>query len=472
MPTITEFEARDIRFPTSRDHDGSDAMNLDPDYSAAYVTVRTDAGDGLEGHGFVFTIGRGNDAQVAAIRAAAESLVGLDVDALLADMGGTWKLLVHDSPLRWLGPEKGSMHMAIGAVINALWDLKCKREGKPLWKLLSDLSPEQIVALVDFRYLTDAITPEDALAILRRAEPGRAERAALLAEQGFPAYTTTPGWLGYSDEKLARLSREAIADGFDFIKLKVGNDLDEDRRRLRIARDTVGPDVRIAIDANQRWDVQQAIDWVNALAEFDLEWIEEPTSPDDVLGHAAIARGVAPIKVATGEHAGSRVMFKQFLQSGGLHVMQIDATRVAGVNENIANILLAAQFGVPVCPHAGGVGLCEAVQHLAMFDFVAVAGSTDGRVIEFVDHLHEHFVIPTDVRGARYFPPTVPGNGMEMFTDSLDEFEFPNGPVWSADAPGTAERTVETGAAESATADSSAAGGPTAEEVVTGSTRE
>ncbi len=442
MATITEFEARDIRFPTSRDHDGSDAMNLDPDYSAAYVTVRTDAGDGLEGHGFVFTIGRGNDVQVAAIRAASASLVGLEVEPLLADMGATWKLMTHDSQLRWLGPEKGAMHMAIGAVVNALWDLKAKREGKPLWKLLSDLSPEEIVALVDFRYLSDAMTPEDALGILRRAQPGRAEREGRMSREGLAAYTTTPGWLGYSDEKLARLSREAIEDGFDFIKLKVGNDLEEDRRRLRIARATVGPDVRIAIDANQRWDVEQAIDWVNALAEFDLEWIEEPTSPDDVLGHAAIARGVAPIKVATGEHAGSRVMFKQFLQAGGLHVMQIDATRVGGVNENIANILLAAQFGVPVCPHAGGVGLCEAVQHLAMFDYVAVSGSMDDRVIEFVDHLHEHFVIPTDVRGARYFPPTVPGNGMEMFTDSLDEFEFPNGPVWSASEPSTAEEVV------------------------------
>jgi L-fuconate dehydratase len=394
-------------------------MNPDPDYSAAYVRIRTDAADGLVGHGFVFTIGRGNDVQVAAIEALAGHLVGRDVDALLADMGGTWRELVHDSQLRWLGPEKGVMHMAIGAVVNALWDLRAKREGRPLWQVLAAMSPEELVDLVDFRYLSDALTPEEALQILRGAEPGRTDREARLLREGYPAYTTTPGWLGYDDEKLARLCREAVEEGFSQIKLKVGADLAEDVRRLGIARETVGPDVRIAVDANQRWDVDAAVKWVEELASFDLAWVEEPTSPDDILGHASIARGIAPVPVATGEHMANRVMFKQFLQADALQVLQIDATRVAGVNENIAILLLAAKFGVPVCPHAGGVGLCEAVQHLAMFDFVAVSGSLEDRVIEFVDHLHEHFVTPVVVRDGRYLAPSAPGAGTEMRSASL-----------------------------------------------------
>jgi L-fuconate dehydratase len=416
---IMALETADVRFPTSLTLDGSDAMNPDPDYSAAYVRIRTDAADGLVGHGFVFTIGRGNDVQVAAIEALAGHLVGRDVDALLADMGGTWRELVHDSQLRWLGPEKGVMHMAIGAVVNALWDLRAKREGRPLWQVLAAMSPEELVDLVDFRYLSDALTPEEALQILRGAEPGRTDREARLLREGYPAYTTTPGWLGYDDEKLARLCREAVEVGFSQIKLKVGADLAEDVRRLGIARETVGPDVRIAVDANQRWDVDAAVKWVEELASFDLAWVEEPTSPDDILGHASIARGIAPVPVATGEHMANRVMFKQFLQADALQVLQIDATRVAGVNENIAILLLAAKFGVPVCPHAGGVGLCEAVQHLAMFDFVAVSGSLEDRVIEFVDHLHEHFVTPVVVRDGRYLAPSAPGAGTEMRSASL-----------------------------------------------------
>jgi L-fuconate dehydratase len=422
VPQITALETADVRFPTSLSLDGSDAMNPDPDYSAAYLRLCTDAPDGLAGHAFVFTIGRGNEVQVAAIRSLADHLVGRDVEELLADMGGVWRELVHDSQLRWLGPEKGVMHMAVGAVVNALWDLKAKRAGQPLWQLLSRMTPEELVALVDFRYLTDALTPEDALAILRAAEPGRAEREAQLRASGFPAYTTTPGWLGYDDAKLARLCRAAVADGFTQIKLKVGAVLEDDVRRLAIAREVVGPDVRIAVDANQRWDVAEAISWVTALSDHDLAWIEEPTSPDDVLGHAAIARGVAPVPVATGEHMANRVMFKQFLQADALQVLQIDATRVAGVNENVAILLLAAKFGVPVCPHAGGVGLCEAVQHLSMFDFVAVSGSMDGRIIEFVDHLHEHFVTPVDVRRGRYLAPTAPGAGTEMHSASVVEY--------------------------------------------------
>jgi L-fuconate dehydratase len=416
---ITALETADVRFPTSLQLDGSDAMNPDPDYSAAYVRLTTDAPDGLAGHGFVFTIGRGNDVQVAAIEALVGHLVGREVEPLLADMGGTWRELVHDSQLRWLGPEKGVMHMAIGAVVNALWDLRAKREGRPLWKVLAAMTPDQLVDLVDFRYLTDALTRDEALEILRAAEPGRAEREARLLREGYPAYTTTPGWLGYDDEKLDRLCREAVAEGFDQIKLKVGGDLDDDVRRLRIARDAVGPDVRIAVDANQRWDVSDAIAWIKELASFDLAWVEEPTSPDDVLGHAAIARGIAPIPVATGEHMANRVMAKQFLAHDALQVLQIDATRVAGVNENIAMLLLAAKFGVPVCPHAGGVGLCEAVQHLAMFDYVAVSGRLDGRMIEFVDHLHEHFVTPVEVTGGRYRTPTEPGASTEMHAASL-----------------------------------------------------
>ena len=422
MSRIVALETADVRFPTSLSLDGSDAMNPDPDYSAAYVIVRTDVGDA--GHAFVFTIGRGNDVQVAAIDALAGHLVGREIEPLLDDMGTTFRDIIGDSRLRWLGPEKGVMHMAIGAVINALWDIKAKRAGLPLWQLLARMTPEEIVDLVDFRYLTNALTRDDALEILHAAVSGRAEREAELLASGYPGYTTSPGWLGYSDEKLERLAREAMADGFTQIKLKVGADLDDDIRRFRKAREVVGPDFPIAIDANQRWEVSEAIAWVNALAEFRPAWVEEPTSPDDVLGHAEIAHGIAPIRVATGEHAQNRVIFKQLLQAEAIGVMQIDAVRVAGVNENIANLLLAAKFGIPVCPHAGGVGLCEAVQHLSMFDFVAVTGTREGRLIEFVDHLHEHFVVPTDIRGGSYMPPTVPGTGMEMKAESISRYTW------------------------------------------------
>lgn len=429
MSQITALDTFDLRFPTSRMLDGSDAMNPDPDYSAAYVIVRTDD-SGPDGHGFVFTIGRGTDVQVAAIDALRPLLVGADVDALVADMGSTWRRLVHDSPLRWLGPEKGIMHMAIGAVVNALWDLAAKRAGVPLWRLLSDLSPEQLVDLVDFRYLTDVLDPAEALHLLQAAEPGRAERAADLVARGYPAYTTTPGWLGYDDAKLARLTREALDAGFTQIKLKVGGNLDDDVRRLGIAREICGPDVRIAIDANQRWDVDEAVRWVKELAPFDPWWVEEPTSPDDVLGHAAIAERIAPVRVATGEHVANRVVFKQLLQARATQFVQIDATRVAGVNENLAILLLAAKFGVPVCPHAGGVGLCEAVQHLAMVDYVAVSGSTENRVIEYVDHLHEHFADPVRVENGRYRAPERPGAGTEILVPSLVAHRFPDGEVW------------------------------------------
>lgn len=420
MSLVTALATSDVRFPTSLSLDGSDAMNPDPDYSAAYVVVETDGDE--SGHGFVFTIGRGNDVQLAAIKALEPMLVGADVTALIEDMGTTWRRLVHDSQLRWLGPEKGVMHMAIGAVVNALWDLRARRAGRPLWELLSGLPSEELVDLVDFRYLTDALTPDRALEILREAEPGRAVRAEELRRRGYRAYTTTPGWLGYDDDKLARLCREAVDDGFTQIKLKVGADLDEDRRRLGIARAAVGADVRIAIDANQRWEVGEAIEWIAALAEHDLAWVEEPINPDDVLGHARIAREIAPIPVATGEHMANRVMAKQFLQAEALSVLQIDATRVAGVNENIAMLLLAAEFGVRVCPHAGGVGLCEAVQHLSMFDAVAVSGETDGRMIEYVDHLHEHFTDPVRIENGHYRAPSQPGAGMRMHAESIRRY--------------------------------------------------
>ncbi|WP_240506428.1 enolase C-terminal domain-like protein [Thermoactinospora rubra] len=408
------MRTHDIRFPTSEHLDGSDAMNPDPDYSAAYVVLT--AGDGLEGHGFAFTIGRGNDVQTAAIGALEPYLVGRDAD----DPATLYRELVYDSQLRWLGPEKGVMHMAISAVVNALWDLKAKRYGRPLWLLLAEMTPEQLVELVDFRYLTDALTPREALAILRAAEPYKADRIAELRENGYPAYTTSPGWLGYDDDKLRRLCRQALEQGFGQIKLKVGADVEDDVRRFEAAREVCGPDFPIAVDANQRWDVPVAVDWINRLRPYRPHWVEEPTSPDDVLGHAAIARAVAPVPVATGEHVQNRVVFKQLLQAEAISYLQIDAARVGGVNENLAILLLAAKFGVPVCPHAGGVGLCELVQHLQMFDYVAVSGTMEDRVIEYVDHLHEHFADPVVVENGRYRAPARPGFGAEMLPESID----------------------------------------------------
>jgi L-fuconate dehydratase len=433
VATITQVSTVDVRFPTSASLDGSDAMNPDPDYSAAYLVVRTDAGDGHEGHGFAFTIGRGNEIQLVAIESLAPTLVGRDVERTLADLGKLWREFVHDSQLRWLGPEKGVMHMAISAVVNALWDLKAKRAGKPLWMLLSEMSPEQLVDLVDFRYLTDALTPQEADELLQAQAAGREERRTRLLAEGYPAYSTSPGWLGYSDEKVVRLAREAVEDGFTAIKLKVGANVADDVRRMSLARQAVGPDVRIAVDANQRWGVDEAIDWIGALAAFDPWWVEEPTSPDDILGHAKIRAAVQPVPVATGEHVHNRVVFKQLLQARAIDFVQIDSARVAGVNENIAILLLAAKAGVPVCPHAGGVGLCELVQHLSMFDYIAISGSLDGRVIEYVDHLHEHFVNPVVIRRGRYLAPAAPGFSAEMHPSSLARFQYPSGPAWAED---------------------------------------
>ena len=419
---ITGMQVSDVRFPTSLEAHGSDAMNLDPDYSAAYVELETNIEH--SGFGLAFTIGRGNDVMCSAIEALADHVTGIDIDELSADPGLLSRRLLNDSHFRWLGPEKGVIHMAIGALVNAGWDLLARRAGLPLWKYLASLTPEQLVGCVDFRYLTDALTPDEAFEIFDRSYGTRAERIAELDANGYPAYTTTPGWLGYSDERLVRLCHEAVADGFPQIKLKVGGDLDQDRHRLALAREAVGPGFPIAIDANQRWDVQQAIDWVSALAEFDVAWIEEPTSPDDAVGHAAIAKAVHPIPVATGEHCQNRVVFKQLLQLGGVQVVQIDAARVAGVNENLAIMLLAAKFGVPVCPHAGGVGLCEIVRHLSFFDYVAISGTTENRVIEWVDHLHQHFTDPAVVENGRYLAPALPGSSAEMKPTSVSQHTF------------------------------------------------
>ena len=429
MTTIVSAKTFDVRFPTGAHGHGSDAMNKDPDYSAAYLILTTDNPE-ISGHSLVFTIGRGNDLQCASLEALAHMVIGESVEGLVDRIGEIGRELVRDSQIRWLGPEKGVPHMAAGGVINALWDIVCKVEGKPLWQVLSHLSPKQLVELIDFRHISDALSPEEALALFQDAEPLRTEREAQLLAEGLPAYTTTPGWLGYTDDTMVRLAQEAVADGFRFIKLKVGGSIENDRHRLQLMRETVGNDITLAVDANQVWDVPDAIAWIKGLNDDKIHWVEEPTSPDDILGHKAIQDGIAPIRVATGEHVHNRIMVKQLLQIGAISFLQIDATRVAGVNENIALIAMAAKFGVPVCPHAGGVGLCEMVQHLAMFDAVAVTGHHPGRVVEFVDHLHEHFVNPTVVEKGHYIAPLGVGAGAEMKPHSISEYLYPTGEAW------------------------------------------
>jgi L-fuconate dehydratase len=420
----------DIRFPTSASGAGSDAMNPDPDYSAAYVALETDDPNGLTGHGLTFTIGRGTEVCVAAIDALLPHVVGATVEDLIADLGGLWRGLVTDTQLRWLGPEKGVIHLATAAIVNAVWDLYAKVEGKPLWKLLVDLPPERLVACIDFRYIEDALTPGEALAILRRNEATKGEREQRLLAEGFPAYTTSAGWLGYPEESLPERARAALADGFTHLKVKVGGDLERDLRRARLVRDAIGPGIRLSLDANQAWGVEQAIEAIGVLSEVDPWWIDEPTSPDDVLGHRRIRDAIAPVRVATGEHVQNRVVFKQLLQLGAIDVCQLDCCRLGGVNEVLAVVLLAAKFGVPICPHAGGVGLCEYAQHISMFDYVAVGATLDDRVCEFVDHLHEHFVDPVRVVGGRYLAPTTPGYSIEIRPESLSEFAFPDGKSW------------------------------------------
>lgn len=429
-PTITNVRSMDIRFPTSRSLHGSDAMNPDPDYSAAYVIIQTDDPDGTEGHGLTFTIGRGNEVCCSVIEHIGSLLIGRRLDGLTADLAECWYLMTGDSQLRWLGPEKGVVHLAAGAVVNAVWDLYAKRERKPLWKLLADMSPAEIVSTIPFRYITDALTPDEACSILDRLYDTRQERETAILENGYPAYTTSAGWLGYSDDRIKLLIREALAKGWTEFKMKVGQDLAADKRRAALIRDEIGPDRTLMMDANQVWDVSQAINWMHELAEYDPLWIEEPTGPDDILGHAAIKKAIAPISVATGEHCPNRVMFKQFMQARALDFCQIDACRLAGVNEVIAVLLLAAKFDVPVCPHAGGVGLCEYVQHLSIFDYIAVSGSIDGRRIEFVDHLHEHFVDPVTINKGRYVPPSLPGFSIAMKPESLTMYAYPDGGAW------------------------------------------
>ncbi len=428
--TITRVTIHDIRFPTSRMLDGSDAMNPDPDYSAAYVILETDHPDGLAGHGMTFTIGRGTEVCCLAIQALAPLVVGRTLESFTRDMAGFWRHITGDSQLRWIGPEKGAIHLATAAVVNAVWDLWAKVERKPLWRLVADFTPEQFVGCIDFRYLTDVLTPDSALALLKQIEPTKADRIAQLKRDGYPAYTTSAGWLGYDDDKLRRLCRECLAQGWSVFKIKVGRDLQDDIRRCRIIREEIGWDRRLMMDANQVWDVPSAIDWMRELAQFKPWFIEEPTNPDDVLGHAAIARAVAPIQVATGEHCANRIMFKQFLQAQAIGVVQIDSCRLGGVNEVLSVMLLAAKFGVPVCPHAGGVGLCEYVQHLAMIDFVCVSGSLENRLCEYAGHLHEHFLDPVVMRGGSYLPPQAPGYSITMQPASIAQYEFPNGAAW------------------------------------------
>jgi L-fuconate dehydratase len=433
---IVSLEARDIRFPTSRTLDGSDAMHHNPDYSAAYVILRTDADDGLEGHGLTFTIGRGTEICVLAAHAFEPFVVGRTLEGIQAEMRLFWRSLVTHSTLRWLGPEKGVVHMAAAAVVNAVWDLLAKTERKPLWKLLADMPPADLVACIDFSYIDDALSPEEALDLLERQQPGRAAREADFRATGYPAYTTSVGWLGYDDDKVEGLVRDAVSRGFTHVKMKVGRDLDDDVRRAALIRAALGPERKLMMDANQAWGVNDAIAAMARLREFDPWWIEEPTSPDDVLGHARIRREIAPVRVATGEHVQNRVIFKQLFQLEAIDVCQLDACRVAGVNEAIVVLLLAAKFGVPVCPHAGGVGLCEYVQHLAGFDYIAVSGTQEDRVVEWVDHLHEHFREPAVVLDGRYRAPLAPGYSVEMLPESLDEYEFPSGPAWISDRVG------------------------------------
>jgi L-fuconate dehydratase len=431
MTIITAVTAHDLRFPTSLSMDGSDAMNKDGDYSAAYVVIHTDNPD-LKGYGFTFTIGRGNDLCVEAARQRGIPLVGRSVELAVGDLGGLYRALSSDSQLRWLGPEKGVIHLALAAVMNAMWDLAARVAGKPLWRLLAEMTPEQLVDAADMRYLSDALTRTEAVAALTAMVPGRDERIRVLEERGgYPCYTTSAGWLGYSDDKLRRLLQEAVDQGYKHVKLKVGANVDDDIRRLRIAREVIGWDAKLMIDANQVWDVPEAIEWIRRLAEFKPMWVEEPTSPDDVLGHAAIRRAVAPLGIATGEHGMNRVLFKQMFQAEAIDFCQLDSARLGSVNEILAVYLMADKFNIPVCPHAGGVGLCELVQHLSIFDYVCVSGTLENRVTEFVDHLHEHFVDPCIVENGSYVMPSQPGYSAQIYAATIDEFTYPTGTYWS-----------------------------------------
>ncbi|MEA2119633.1 L-fuconate dehydratase [Halovibrio sp. HP20-50] len=429
MTTITRVEIQDIRFPTSRSLDGSDAMNAAPDYSAAYVILHTDDGS-PEGHGLTFTIGRGNEIVVTAIQSLAPLIEGRTLSSMTDNMGHFWREITGDSQLRWIGPDKGAIHLATAAIVNAVWDMWAKSEGKPVWKLLVDMTPEQLVRCLDFRFVTDALTPEEAICLLRRQSSGKAEREAEMRRDGYPGYTTSAGWLGYSDEKVRSLAREALAEGWTYFKQKIGGDIEEDARRAALLREEIGWDNVLMMDANQVWEVDETVTKMRRLAEFDPLWIEEPTSPDDILGHAEIRHRVTPIGVATGEHCHNKVMFKQFFQADAIDYCQLDAARLGGLNEVILVTLMAAKFGVPICPHGGGVGLCEYTQHISLFDYIAVSGSLEGRVLEYVDHLHEHFIDPVVIKRGRYQVPEAPGYSIAMHAESQAQHRFPEGAAW------------------------------------------
>ena len=427
---ITDVRVIDLRFPTSLSNIGSDAVNKDPDYSAAYCILGTNAG--LEGYGLTFTLGRGNELCVQAIEYLARYVKGRTLESLTSDMAAFCREMTDDSQFRWLGPEKGVIHLAAGALINAVWDLYARSEKKPLWRLLAELETDQILSAIEFRYIEDALSPEEARAILEQGRVGQQGRVELLRREGYPAYTTSVGWFGFSDEKIRLLCRKALADGWSHFKLKVGGAPQDDLRRGRLVREEIGWRHKLMVDANQKWSVDEAIQRTGQLAELEPWWMEEPTSPDDILGHARIRAAVAPIRIATGEHCQNRIIFKQLFQAGAIDVCQIDSCRVAGVNENLAILLMAAKFKIPVCPHAGGVGLCEYVQHLAAFDFVGVSTTMEDRVIEYVDHLHQHFVEPVQIQQGRYLMPEKPGFSIEIREESLEQYSFPDGEVWNA----------------------------------------
>lgn len=428
---IINVSVRDVRFPTSLEQHGSDAMHTDPDYSVAYVVLETDKAE-LKGYGLTFTVGRGTEIVVCAVKALSTLVVGKTLEEITSDFRGFYRLLSSDGQMRWIGPEKGVIHLATAAVLNAVWDLWARVERKPLWKLLVDMDPAKLISCIDFRYLTDALTEQEALDILVKGKKDQKSREEQMLKEGYPAYTTSCAWLGYTDQQLTQLCNEALAQGWTKFKVKVGADLQDDIRRCSLIRKLIGPNNTLMIDANQRWDVNEAITWVTKLAEFQPLWIEEPTCPDDILGHASISKALAPlgIGVASGEQCHNRVMFKQFLQASALQFVQIDSCRVGSVNENLATILMAAKFNVPVCPHAGGVGLCELVQHLILFDYISVSASLSNRMCEFVDHLHEHFKSPTVIRNAKYIPPKDPGFSCEMLEESVKKHQYPEGEVW------------------------------------------
>uniref|UniRef100_A0A3P8XTV6 Mitochondrial enolase superfamily member 1 n=1 Tax=Esox lucius TaxID=8010 RepID=A0A3P8XTV6_ESOLU len=427
---IIKLTVRDIRFPTSLELHGSDAMHTDPDYSVAYVVIETD--QGMRGYGLTFTVGRGTEIVVCAVEALSALVVGKSLEEIVSDFRGFYRLLSSDGQMRWIGPEKGVIQLATAAVLNSVWDLWARMEGKPLWKLLVDMEPRKLISCIDFRYITDALTEQEALEILEKAEAGKQQRVDQMLKEGYPAYTTSCAWLGYSDQLLKQLCTDALSEGWTKFKVKVGADLEDDIRRCSLIRQMIGPNNTLMIDANQRWDVGEAITWVTKLAEYKPLWIEEPTCPDDILGHAAISKALAPlgIGVASGEQCHNRVMFKQFLQAEALQFIQIDSCRMGSVNENLAVLLMAHKFKVPVCPHAGGVGLCELVQHLILFDYISVSASLDDRMCEFVDHLHEHFISPVVIKNAHYMPPKDPGYSCEMLESSVQRYQYPQGEVW------------------------------------------